>query len=70
MPDQVTGKKLKEHVKLLVKKFYNSDECSRQLPGAKDYVSFGKNCLFLRDSFYVTYMNFTLHLRKNILTTM
>ena len=26
MPDQVTGKKLKEHVKLLVKEFHNSDE--------------------------------------------
>ena len=45
MPDQVIGKKLKEHVKLLVKKFYNSDECSRQLPGAKDYISVGKKLL-------------------------
>ena len=29
MPDQVTGKKLKGHVKLLVKEFYNSDEYSQ-----------------------------------------
>ena len=36
IPDQVNGKKLKEHVNLLVKEFYNSDEYSRQLPGAKD----------------------------------
>ena len=42
MPDQVNSKKLKEHVKLLVKEFYNRDEYSQQLPGAKDYVSIGK----------------------------
>ena len=63
MPDQVNSKKLKEHVKLLVKEFYNRDEYSQQLPGAKDYVSIGKK-LFLRDSFYVTYVNVTLHLKK------
>lgn len=42
MPDQVNSKKLKEHVKLLVKEFYNRDEYSQQLPGAKDYVSIRK----------------------------
>ena len=69
MPDQITGKKLEEHVKLLVKEFCNSDEYSQQLPGAKDYISIGEKLhIFLRDSFYVTYMNFTLHLRKNVLT--
>ena len=39
MPHHVTGKKLKEHVKLLVREFYNSDEYSWQSPGTKDYVS-------------------------------
>ena len=42
MPDQITGKKLEEHVKLLVKEFCNSDEYSQQLPGAKDYISIGE----------------------------
>ena len=45
MPDQVNGKKLKEHVKLLVKEFYKSNEYSQQLPGAKDYVGIWKKPL-------------------------
>ena len=64
MPDQVTGKKLKEHIKLLVKAFYNSDEHSRQLSGAKDYIGVGKKLHVSKRLILCNLVNFTLHLRE------
>ena len=71
MPDQVNGKKLKEHVKLLVKEFYKSDEYSRQLPGAKDYVGIWKKPLVSRRLILCNLREFysALKKNKNILTS-
>jgi hypothetical protein len=38
------GNKLNAETEILVQSFYEDNEYSRMLPGAKDYVSIFRNC--------------------------
>ena len=42
-PKPRKGRELSEEIKILVKEFFCDDECSRLMPGKKDYVSISKN---------------------------
>ena len=52
MPDKDTGHGLSDETKTRVRQFYENDEYSYTMPGAKDYVTIGRNvhmqeCLLL-----------------------
>ena len=52
MPDKYTGHVLSRNLRTIVREFYENDEHSRTMPGAKDFVSIHRNvymqkCLLL-----------------------
>ena len=66
LPEPKQGRKIPQGTTDTVHQFYQDDEFSYMMPGAKDRISIKKMFTCRKDSFYVTWMNCSLLSRKDI----